>query len=298
MRLVARTRTPGAPASSAPTAGAASSTCSKLSSTSSSAAVAQLRHELGLGVEAGGVGDGGRHRGRIAQRREVDEVRAVGEVVQQRLGRAERQPGLARPAGAGERDQPGVRRAAARRAPRSPARARRAASAARAGCAARRRGRVGERRVLAQDRRLQLAQRGARLEPELLDQQLAPGAVDVERLGLAAGAVEREHQQAARALAQRLGGHQLLQVGQRLRVAAALAGAGRRAARARRAAAPAGARSPSAASPRRRGRPAPGRATAPAPRRAAPRPARRRRAPRTARVGRRARSHSSRPGRR
>ena len=75
---------------------------------------------------------------------------------------------------------------------------------------------------MAQDRRLQLAQRRARLEPQLLDQQLAPGAVDVERLGLAAGAVEREHQQAAGALAQRLGGDQLLQIGQRLRVAAAL----------------------------------------------------------------------------
>ena len=75
---------------------------------------------------------------------------------------------------------------------------------------------------MAHDRRLQLAQRCAGLEPELLDEQLAPSAIDVERLGLTAGSVEREHQQAAGAFAQRLAGHQLLQICQRLYVSAAL----------------------------------------------------------------------------
>ena len=147
-------------------------------------------------------------------------MRAIREVAQQRLGDGQRQPRLPRPAGAGERDQPGgaaqergelldLRLAADERRRRSRQVAPRAA------------GRIGERRVLTQDRRLQRAQRLARLQPELLDQQRAPAAVDLQRLGLATGAVEREHQLTARAFAQRLRGDELLQVGQRLGVTAA-----------------------------------------------------------------------------
>ena len=58
--------------------------------------------------------------------------------------------------------------------------------------------------VLAQDRALELLQRRARLDPELLDEQPAALPVARERLGLAAAAVEREHQLAAQLLAQRL----------------------------------------------------------------------------------------------
>ena len=51
---------------------------------------------------------------------------------------------------------------------------------------------------------MQLLQHRARLDPELLDQLVAPRAVDGERVGLAARAVEREHQLAAQPLAQRM----------------------------------------------------------------------------------------------
>ena len=54
--------------------------------------------------------------------------------------------------------------------------------------------------ILAQDRLLELAQGGARLEAELLDERAARVLVGRERVGLAAGAVEREHELAAQAL--------------------------------------------------------------------------------------------------
>jgi hypothetical protein len=58
-----------------------------------------------------------------------------------------------------------------------------------------------ERLVVPEDRRLELLQRLARLEAQLVDQHRTGVAVRGERLGLAAGAVEREHQQEARRLA-------------------------------------------------------------------------------------------------
>ena len=57
--------------------------------------------------------------------------------------------------------------------------------------------------VLGENGLVQLTQLGSRLEPELLDQQLARAPVDLERLGLAATAVERQHQLALKPLAQR-----------------------------------------------------------------------------------------------
>ena len=76
-----------------------------------------------------------------------------------------------------------------------------------------------QRLVLAQDRGLELAELGAGVDAELLDERLARGAVGGERVGLAARAVEREHELRARALAQRLGGDQRLELGDELGVA-------------------------------------------------------------------------------
>ena len=77
-----------------------------------------------------------------------------------------------------------------------------------------------ERRVLPQDRPLEPLQLLARLEPELV-RQLAPGhPVASQRLGLAAGAVEREHQLAAQALPQRMLGDERLELADELGVTA------------------------------------------------------------------------------
>src|SRR5262249_32303073 len=51
-----------------------------------------------------------------------------------------------------------------------------------------------ERGVLAEDRPLEALQRAARLEPELVVQEPACRAIDLERLCLPAGAVQREHE--------------------------------------------------------------------------------------------------------
>ena len=58
-----------------------------------------------------------------------------------------------------------------------------------------------ERRILLQDAALELAERVARLEPELLEQVLARVAIGIERLGLPAGLVEGKHQLPSPALA-------------------------------------------------------------------------------------------------
>jgi hypothetical protein len=76
-----------------------------------------------------------------------------------------------------------------------------------------------ERRVLPEDRPLELLQRRARLEPEFVDEDLARVAVDVERLRLPARAVERRHERQPRALAERVLGHEGLELGHRLAVA-------------------------------------------------------------------------------
>ena len=73
-----------------------------------------------------------------------------------------------------------------------------------------------ERVVLAEDRGLELAELGAGVDAELLDERLARGAVGGERVGLAARAVEREHELRARALAQGLRGDERLELGDEL----------------------------------------------------------------------------------
>ena len=60
-----------------------------------------------------------------------------------------------------------------------------------------------ERRILRQDRSLELAELAARLDAGVLDEQRSTLAIAVERLGLAPGAVQGEHELRARALAQR-----------------------------------------------------------------------------------------------
>ena len=89
----------------------------------------------------------------------------------------------------------------------------------------------GERVVLAEDRLLELLEAGARLDPELVEQGGARRPVRVERLGLAARAVEREHQLGAERLAQRVLGDERLQLPDELGRAAASRGRPRSAAR-------------------------------------------------------------------
>ena len=131
-----------------------------------------------------------------------------------------------------------------------------------------------QRLVLAEDRGLELAELGAGIDAELLDERLARGAVGGERVGLAARAVEREHELRARPFAQRLGGDERLELGDELGVAPERKVGLDPLLERRRCAAPRAARSRSARTARRGSRRAPGRARARAPRGARPRPQR------------------------
>src|SRR5207247_781371 len=73
-----------------------------------------------------------------------------------------------------------------------------------------------ERAFLPEDRGVERLQRRTGLDPELLDENAPRVVVRVQRLALTAGAVEREHQQAARALAKRVLGDQGLELADRL----------------------------------------------------------------------------------
>jgi hypothetical protein len=79
-----------------------------------------------------------------------------------------------------------------------------------------------ERRILAEDRLLEAPQLGAGLDAELVDQRAARVAVDVERLRLAAAAIERQHQLATRAFAERVLGHERLELPDELGMTARL----------------------------------------------------------------------------
>ena len=76
-----------------------------------------------------------------------------------------------------------------------------------------RRFRSGEARVLPEDRPLQLLQGRARIEAEILREGLAGFAIDLERVGLAAAAVEREHPLLEEPLAIRLLGRERFELG-------------------------------------------------------------------------------------
>ena len=171
------------------------------------------------------------------------------------------------------------RAAAAPRGPSAPGRARPGASGAAVTAPAagalggerRHRGdrcRAGERRVVVEDRHLQRLQLGRRVEAELVGEHRPGPGERPQRVGLAAGAVEGEHQPAHEALAQRV------LVGQPLEPGGGLGRAAQREQRVeallgrRRGAARPSAPSPTGPTPRRRRRPGTVRATHRAPRRA------------------------------
>ena len=79
-----------------------------------------------------------------------------------------------------------------------------------------RRSLTAQRRILAQDRLLELLERRARLQAELLHEPRSGRPVDLERLGLAPAAVERQHAQRVKTLAQRVLSGQSLELADEL----------------------------------------------------------------------------------
>lgn len=75
-------------------------------------------------------------------------------------------------------------------------------------------------RVRPEDPLLEIGERGTGIDAQLLVEQLASVGVDGERLGLSSAAVERQHEEFAQPLAQRVGGGEGGQFGDRLGVAA------------------------------------------------------------------------------
>ncbi len=146
---------------------------------------------------------------------EADEQHAVAELRLEGLRGREREARLAGSARAGERDEPralvpeerGDRRqlepAADERRGRNRKRLRGAG----------RRCRGGEARLLPQDRPLELLERGARLEAELVGEDAARVAVDLERVGLPPAAVEGEHALLEEPLAVGMLGRERLELG-------------------------------------------------------------------------------------
>ena len=149
----------------------------------------------------------------------------------------------------------------------------------------------GERRVVGEDRLLEVAQLGPGLEPQLV--QRRPGVLEGgERVGVPAGAVEREHLLAAQALAQGMLGDERLELADEAGVLAVVERRPGRGPRSRSPAAPRAGGSRAAAPARSAGRPA--RARARATGRAGPRA---RRAPRAAGSRRPPSPGDRRPGR-
>ena len=161
------------------------------------------------------------------RRSQRDEGDATGEHFDHLLGSRDREPGLADAAWTEEREQPHLRIAEITHDPLELVRA----------TDQRRRG-VGEVDggptvggwggprpgaevgILVEYAALQLPQRGPGLDPELLDQDVPGPSVAPERVGLAARAVQGDHQLTPRALAQRVGRHERLDLGDQLVVAA------------------------------------------------------------------------------
>src|ERR687898_1021099 len=77
-----------------------------------------------------------------------------------------------------------------------------------------------QRGILCQDRPLQLPERRAWLDPQLIDQRAASRLVALERVGLAAAPVQREHQLQVEALANRVLAHQRFELADQRRVLA------------------------------------------------------------------------------
>src|SRR5439155_8660982 len=73
-------------------------------------------------------------------------------------------------------------------------------------------------RILPQNRALELLERRARVDAQLVDERPARILVCLERFGLSSGAVEGEHQMSAEALAQRVLADETAQLRDQLRV--------------------------------------------------------------------------------
>ena len=154
-----------------------------------------------------------------------------------------------------------------------------------------------ESRILHEDRLVKLAEPAAGLDAELLDERPSRCLVGLERLGLAPGPVEAEHQLAAQTLPQRVLASPAPPARRRARRDDRWRDRRRSAARAPPGAAPRDGRSPPGRTAHRRGRRAAARATAQVPRAASARPSRDRRCRprrRAARSGRR-RARTDRP---
>ncbi len=166
--------------------------------------------------------DGRRDEVGILERRKSDEDDAVGELVEQLGSHLHCEPRLARPAGAGQRDEPDFRSpdqihhlpdlALATNQGR---RLTRQACSRRCGCVAWRRNGVGNRElgIVIQDLPLEALQLPARLDAELVDERPSRGLVDVERVRLAPRAIEREHQLATQPLLEWMLGDEGLELG-------------------------------------------------------------------------------------
>nr|WP_246086001.1 hypothetical protein [Pseudonocardia hydrocarbonoxydans] len=189
----------------------------------------------GVGVALPGAGRGARVGAERAQhlrprpqrgRRGLVGTPAPGHPDAERAGGRGRllgQPGLADPGLAAEQHH---RPAAARRRRQSRHQRRELRAAAdetpgggplrlRGGGRQRRRSRPVDARVLRADRLLQAAQLRAGVDAQLVAQQVAAGAGGAQRVGLAPGAVQREHQRSPQPLPQRVHRHQRLQLGDR-----------------------------------------------------------------------------------
>ena len=169
------------------------------------------------------LGDRGDEQLRVRDGREADEDRAVPKLRLERVRDREAEPRLARPARAGERDEP-CALVAEKRADRGelePAADKRRRGDRQRPRRARRRLGGGEGWVLPEDRALQLLQSRARVEAEILGENLARVAVHLERLRLAVAAVEREDPLLEEPLAIRMLGGERFELGDDGVVAAA-----------------------------------------------------------------------------
>ena len=220
-RLVASTASRGAAASSSATSGAAWSSCSKLSSSEQDAPVAQvLRERIGGGrspsstssasrsssASSAGSATGARSTKTAPSRSSAASSSATASAsrvlpvppgpVSVTRRTSSRRSSAVTAAISSRRPTSGVGGVGRRRAPA------RACSGA------------AERRIVAEDAALELLQRRAGLDAELVDEHSPGRAVRVERVLLPSRAVEREDVLLAQALAERLLGEQLLELGE------------------------------------------------------------------------------------
>jgi hypothetical protein len=172
-----------------------------------------------------------RHLPRVGHAGQPHEADTVGEPLRGRAGGLQGQAGLADPAGTGDGDQPrGPQQLAdpaqvavpaqERREPRRQPAPYGRAGGRRRGPGAGARSGGSQVRPLLQDRLLHGAQLRSRGQAELGVEHGPGPLVDRERVGLPAGAVEGEHETAVRALAQRVGPGELLQLTEHLGVPA------------------------------------------------------------------------------